>query len=49
MIAAYDSVEHLKRTSEKEYGLTYPEGLEMAYENIREEAKHAIRGKRRPE
>lgn len=47
-IASYDSVEYLRKKSEKVYGLSVAESLEMAYENVIEEAKAAIRGKRRP-
>ena len=47
-IAAYKSPEWLQRNSEKQYGLSYVEALEMAYDNIRGEAAQVIRGKRRP-
>lgn len=41
--------EKLRRVAEREYGLSYEEALEMAYENIQYEAKTAIQGKRRPQ
>jgi hypothetical protein len=47
-ITLYQSVERLRRSSEKEWGVGYPEALEMAYENIKSDAERAIRGKRRP-
>ena len=47
-IASYDSPEKLQRDSEKVYGLDAKEALAMAYENVIEEAKSAIRGRRRP-
>jgi hypothetical protein len=47
-IAHYDSPERLRRNCEKHYGLEYVEALEMAYENIREEARVALRGYRKP-
>ncbi len=47
-IASYQTVEQLRRKSEREYGLGFHEALEYAYENIREEARQATNGKRRP-
>ncbi len=47
-IASYDSVDRLRRTAEKTYGLSYEEAIEMAYENIINEAKTVVRGKRPP-
>ena len=47
-IAAYESTEWLRRNAERTYGLSYEEALEAAYENVRDEAKDALRGKRRP-
>lgn len=46
-IASYDSPERLRKRSERDYGLPFEEALEMAYDNIREEARLAIRGKRK--
>lgn len=43
-ISSYQSPESLRRNSEKNYGLDYEEALEMAYENVIEEAKFAIKG-----
>lgn len=47
-IAAYMSPERLRRQAEREYGLSYEEALEMAYDNIQGEAHAALRGYRRP-
>jgi hypothetical protein len=47
-ITCYQSVAHLRRSSEKEWGLPFHEALEMAYENAIDDARRAIRGKRRP-
>ena len=47
--ADYMSVEQLKRTSEEKYGLDAREAVEYAYENVIEEARAAIRGRRRPQ
>ena len=47
-IGKYQTVEQLLRNSERQYGLEYIEALEMAYENIVQEAKAATRGRRRP-
>lgn len=45
----YQTPFQLKRDSEKEYGISYEEALEMSYENIQNLAKHAVKGMRRPE
>lgn len=47
-IASYQSPERLRRSAEKQYGLTPEESIEMAYENVIEEARRAVKGKRRP-
>ena len=47
-IGSYISPERLRASSEKAYGLTYEEALEMAYENVINEAKEAIYGRRTP-
>lgn len=47
-ITKYDSVERLRRTAEKAYGLPFEEALEYAYENVISEAERAVRGRRRP-
>jgi hypothetical protein len=53
-IALFQSPSRLRRCSEerkcseKEWGLSYPEALEIAYENIIDTAQRAVRGKRRP-
>jgi len=45
-IAKFDSPERLRRHSEKDYGVSYEEALEMAYENVLQVAKNAIKGLR---
>jgi hypothetical protein len=47
-ITLYMTSEQLQKQADKRYGLEYHEALEMAYDNIRNEAKDAIYGKRRP-
>lgn len=44
-ITQYDTVERLRRNSEKSYGLPFEEALEMAYENVIGEAANALRWK----
>lgn len=43
-IAAYQSPARLRRSSVKDWGVEYEEALEMAYENVLEEAKRATKG-----
>lgn len=40
----YQTSDQLRRNSEKQYGLEYEEALEMAYENVQEEARQAAVG-----
>lgn len=47
-IASYDSPEKLRRSAWRDYGLDAAVAIEYAYENVRAEAKAAIRGMRRP-
>lgn len=49
-IASYTPPDRMRRDSERGhgYGLDAAEEIEMAYENVIQEAKNAIRGKRRP-
>ena len=47
-ITDYKTVNQLRRDSERQYGLRFEEALEMAYENVIEEAKSALRGYRKP-
>ncbi len=47
-IQSYQTPEQLRRSAEKDYGLSYEEALEMAYENVLAEAKAATHRKRRP-
>lgn len=46
-IAAYDSIAYLRRASAGAYGLEFAEALEMAYENMQDEAKAVLKGLRR--
>lgn len=48
LITAYMQPAELQRKAEKLYGLEYGEALEMAYENVLQTAKDAIKGMRRP-
>ena len=47
-IAMYMEPERLRKQSQKLYGLPYDEAIEFAYENILNEARAALKGKRRP-
>ena len=47
-ITQYMSPDKLRDEAEKRYGLPFEECLEYAYENVIEEARQAIKGKRRP-
>lgn len=47
-ITSYSSPDDLRRTSEKKYGPEGDEAIEMAYENVLQEARNAIKGLRRP-
>ena len=47
-IAAYQRPERLRKFAERQYGLSYEEALEMAYDNVISEAATAVRGKRTP-
>ena len=44
----YMTCEQLRSAAKREYGLSYQEVLEMAYENVRDCAKDAIYKKRAP-
>lgn len=48
VIAHYLPSEKLLKQSERLYGLSGPEALEMAYDNMLETANAAIKGRRRP-
>jgi hypothetical protein len=47
-ITQYDEPDKLKRRAQRDYGLESDEAVEMAYENVLQEAKAGIRGMRRP-
>lgn len=40
----YQTTAQLQKNSEKMYGLKYEEALEMAYENIQNDASFAVKG-----
>lgn len=48
-ITQYDSPERLEKRALRDYGLNGAEAIEAAYENVRAEAKAAIKGMRRPD
>ena len=48
-ITRYMTPDQLRKRAEKLYGLPPEEAIEMAYENVLEEARTAIKGMRRPE
>jgi hypothetical protein len=41
-ISSYQSVDKMRRDSEKDWGLPFEEALEMAYENVITEAKNGL-------
>lgn len=47
-ILAYQSPARMRKNSERDWGLNFEECIEMAYENIQQEARNGIRGVRRP-
>jgi hypothetical protein len=47
-IARYDTPARLRRSADKRFAVRYEEILEMAYDNMREEAIVALKGYRRP-
>lgn len=47
-ISRYQQPENLRAQSKRLYGLDGDEAVDMAYENVINEAKNAIRGMRRP-
>lgn len=47
-ISRYETPDRLRRSGEKQYGLPGEEVVELAYENIQEEARRAIKGVRLP-
>lgn len=47
-ISHYQQPEHLRKFAERDWGLSENEAVDMAYENVIQEAKNAIRGSRRP-
>jgi hypothetical protein len=47
-ILAYEAPDRLSRNAGKQYGLDGAEAVEMAYENMQQEARNALRGVRGP-
>lgn len=47
-ISQYHKPDRLRKISESEYGCDGDQAIEMAYENVLEEAKLGIKGMRRP-
>ncbi len=47
-ISKCDSLDYLDRNAEKQYGCNTANALRMAYENITNLARHAVKGVRRP-
>ena len=47
-ITQYQTLAQLRRSADRDYGVDYVDALERAYENIIQEAKIAVRGKKRP-
>lgn len=47
-IASYEPPGRLRKSAGRAYGLDAGEAIEMAYENVIEEAKAAIKGRKRP-
>lgn len=45
----FDTVERIKRNSDKDFGISGEEALEYAYENMQRVARSAVRGMRRPQ
>jgi hypothetical protein len=48
LITQYGQPDRLRRQSEREYGLSYEQALEFAYENVISEARFALGKRRRP-
>lgn len=42
----YQTPDQLRRNAERDFGCSYDEAIEMAYENLQSEAKGAVRGVR---
>lgn len=45
-IASYEAPDRLRRNADMRYGLDGDEAVEMAYENMQQEARNAVRGVR---
>lgn len=43
----YQTSDQIRRDSEKDYGLSFDEAIEYAYDNIQSDAKYACKGVRR--
>ena len=49
LITNFGDTDWLRKNGESAYGLTYEEVLEMAYDNVLQEARKALHGRRRPD
>ena len=45
-ITKYQTPDRMRRDSEKDWGVSFEEAIEMAYENIQQEAKVGVKGVR---
>ena len=45
--SGYETVSKIRRNSQRQYGLSFIDALEMSYENIQEHAKVAAKGIRK--
>jgi hypothetical protein len=45
-ITKYQTPDKMRKDSEKDWGVSFDEAIEMAYENIQQEAKLAVKGVR---
>ena len=47
-ITRYQTVDQLRRHAQEEWGVQFEEALGYAYENVIDEARRAVKDKRRP-
>ena len=45
-ITKYQTPDRMRKDSEKDWGVSFDEAIEMAYENIQQEAKFGVKGVR---
>jgi len=46
-ITKYQTPDKMRKDSNKDWGLSFEEAIEMAYENIQDEAKFGVKGVRK--